>query len=125
MNKAQAIQNFWSGFGLPAWDSTTVPTGDDAPDFPFITYNVIEDRLDSDIALTASLWYRSSSWREIEEKASEIAMALGSGGKSIKIDDGYLWLRIGYPYAQRMADDTDNMIRRIYLIVNAEFLTAY
>ena len=125
MTKAQAIQNFWSGFELTAWDSTTVPTGDNAPDFPFITYNVAEDRLGSDIALTASLWYRSSSWREIEEKASEIAQYIGSGGRTIPLDDGYLWLRIGYPYAQRMSDDSDDMIRRIYLILNAEFLTAY
>ena len=125
MTKAQAIQGFWEGFGLTAWDSTTVPTGDRALDFPYITYDVITDHLDSDISLTASLWYRSSSWKEIEEKTYEIAEALGSGGKAIKIDDGYLWLRIGYPYAQRMADDTDDMIRRMYIILNAEFLTAY
>lgn len=124
MNKAQAIQEFWSGFGLTAWDSTTVPTGDRAPDLPYITYNVTTDRLDSDIQLSGSVWYYSNSWREAELKVAEIAESLGVGGKVIKLDDGYLWLRIGYPFAQRLSDEND-MIRRIYVTINAEFLTAY
>lgn len=124
MNKAQAVQDFWSGFGLTAWDSMTVPTGDRAPDFPYITYNVVTDRLDSDVQLTASVWYRSSSWKDVELKVAEIAERLGSGGKVIKIDDGYLWLRIGYPFAQRLSDE-DDMVRRIYVTINAEYLTAY
>lgn len=124
MNKAQAIQEFWSGFGLTAWDSTTVPTGDRAPDFPYITYNVTTDRMDSDVQLSGSVWYYSSSWREVELKVAEIAESLGVGGKVIPLDDGYLWLNIGYPFAQRLSDP-DDMVRRIYVTINAEFLTAF
>ena len=25
MNKAQALDQFWNGFGIPAWDENTVP----------------------------------------------------------------------------------------------------
>ena len=70
MNKAQALHNFWSGFGITAYDETTVP--DNAP-FPYITYAVETDSLDNVVLMNASLWYKSYSWAEIQTKAEEIA----------------------------------------------------
>lgn len=34
-------------------------------------------------------------------------------------------LKRGSPFAQRMSDPNDDMIRRIYINITAEFLTAY
>lgn len=122
MDKAQAIHEFWSSFDLPAYDESSVP--DDAR-MPYITYNVATDSLDSILPLHGSLWYRSTAWDEITQKSEEIAEMLGSKGYLIKkLDDGYVWMQKGKPFAQRMTDE-DEQVRRIYVNVTAEFLTAY
>lgn len=124
MTKAAALYNFWSGFGLPAYEETSVPTGEDAPAFPYITYQVVTDGFGGDVALTASVWYRSESWLEINAKTEEIVKHLGRGGRVIPCDGGAVWLKRGQPFAQSMGDDADNMIRRKYINITAEFLTA-
>ena len=122
MNKAQAIHSFWSSFGLPAYDQNTVP---DETQMPYITYDVSTSALDGFLTLTGSLWYKSPSWEAISIKAEEIARAVGeSGFKLLRIDGGYLMITQGSPFAQRMSDEND-MVRRIYIVLNAEFLTAF
>lgn len=122
MDKAQALQNFWESFGLPAYDSTAVP--DDAQ-MPYITYSVATDSLDNVVNLSASLWYRSTSWASISQKAEEIAEAIiKMNPPAIALDNGRLYITKGTPFAQRMQDE-DDTVRRIYLNIQAEFLTAY
>ena len=121
MNKDQAIYNFWSGFGSPAYDQNSVP---DRPVYPYITYDTYTGALDDRLILTGSLWYRSSSWEAVSLKKQQIENALYSM-PPIKIDNGYLWLSLGSPFAQRMGDDADDMIKRYILNVSAEFLTAH
>lgn len=125
MDKAQALHSFWSSFGLAAYDESSVPTGDDVPSFPYITYSVSTDNFGNDVGLSGSLWYRSTSWAAISQKAEEIEKALYDMTSPIKIDGGFLWLKRGSPFAQRMSDPNDDMIRRIYINITAEFLTAY
>lgn len=122
MDKSQVINNFWSSFNLPVYDENTVP--DDAVP-PYITYSESTGTMDNLIVLNASLWYRSASWTEISRKSEEIAKAISYNGKILKFDDGYLYLCQGSPFSQRMADPSDDMIRRIYININAEFLSAY
>lgn len=119
MNKAQAINEFWNGFDLPAYDENTVP--DDAS-LPRITYSVVEDNWESTCQISASLWYRGTSWAEIEAKKDEIAKALSRGGIVKKIEDGFVWIKRGEPFSQRMGDE-DDTIRRIYLITQVDYLT--
>lgn len=123
MDKAQALHSFWSSFGIPAYDEQTVP--DDAV-LPYITYNVATDSLDNVVPLTGSVWYRGTSWAQVEAKAKVIAEYVGKyGHKVIKTDDGYLYITKGSPFAQRVVDASDEQIRRIYINIMAEFLTAY
>ena len=123
MDKEQAIQDFWSGFGIPAYDENTVPDGEQ---MPYITYNVSTGALGDALILSASVWYHSTSWQDVTQKVHEIAEYIGQGGHRIKaIDGGYLFITQGTPFAQRMADPTDAMIRRIYINTNAEFFTAF
>lgn len=124
MDKAQSIHSFWSGFGLSAYDENTVPTGKDAPNMPYVTYSVTTDSLGSVVQLSGSLWYRSTSWAEISKKADEISEYIGVGGKVLKLDSGYVWVVRGQPFAQRMSDNSDETVRRIYINLQAEFLTA-
>ena len=65
MTKAAAIYQFWSGFGLTAYEENTVPT--DAT-FPYITYQLVTDSFEREIQFTASIWYRSESWSGINAK---------------------------------------------------------
>ena len=119
MNKIQALNSFWSSFGLTAYDETSVPDGSI---MPYITYEVASDTWGNDLALSASLWYRNSSWKEITEKEIEIANYITRGGRLISYDDGAFWIRKGSPWAQRMADETDDFVRRIVLNLEIEFL---
>lgn len=125
MTKAQAIHEFWSRFGLDAYDESTTPDYDDIPSYPYITYEVKTDDIGNPLTITASLWDRSTSWKRISEKVDEISKAITTmQPPAMKIDGGRLYITKGTPFSQRM-EDTDDMIRRIYLILNAEFLTAY
>ena len=121
MTKAAAIYQFWSGFGLTAYEENTVP--DDA-DFPYITYQLVTDSFGREIPLTASIWYRSESWTAINAKTEEISQKISRGGKIISCDGGAIWLKRGQPFAQNMGDESDDLIKRKYLNVTAEFITA-
>lgn len=122
MDKSQSIHEFWSQFGLTAYDENAVP--DDA-EMPYITYNVGIGSLGDPIFLSGSLWYRSTSWREITKKADEIEAAVKSNGYYIvDIENrGHTFITAGSPFYQRMADPADDMIRRIYINLNVEFLS--
>lgn len=124
MDKEQALYSFWSGFNLPAFDERTVPTGKDSPVMPYITYETSTDNIGEQVALTASIWYRSTSWVQVTNKLHEIEECIGYGGKIIKIDNGYLYITRGRPFAQRMSDDTDGSVRRIIVNIMVEYLTA-
>ena len=121
--KTQALYNFFSGFELPAYEENTVPTGANAPALPYITYATATSGFDSDVQISASLWYKGYSWEGADRKAAEINAALAHGGKMIPYTGGALWIRRGTPFAQHMADD-DDTIRRIYLNLTAEYLSA-
>ena len=121
MTKAAAIYQFWNSFGLTAYEENSVP--DDAS-FPYITYQLVTDSFDREIPLTASMWYRSESWTAINVKTDEISQRIGRGGKIISCDGGAIWMKRGQPFAQNMGDESDNLIKRKYLNITAEFMTA-
>ena len=121
MTKAAAIYQFWSSFGLTAYEENTVPA--DAT-FPYITYQLVTDSFDREVPVTASLWYRSESWTAINGKTEEISQKISRGGKIISCDGGAIWLKRGQPFAQNMRDESDDLIKRKYLNITAEFMTA-
>ena len=121
--KTQASYNFFSGFELPAYEENTVPTGANAPELPYITYATATGDFDNDVQISGSLWYSGYSWADADRKAAEISAALANGGKLIPYTGGALWIRRGTPFAQHMADENDT-IRRIYLNLTAEYLSA-
>ena len=122
MTKDAAIYQFWNGFGLTAYEENTVPH--DA-NFPYITYQLVTDSFDREVPVTASLWYRSESWTAINAKTEEISQKISRGGKIIACDGGAIWLKRGQPFAQSMGDDSDDLIKRKYLNITAEFITDY
>ncbi len=126
MTKAAAIQGFWASFGLEAFEENAVPTGKDAPEYPYITYELVADDFGNVTAMSASLWYRDAlnpTWVPANAKADEVGARLGYAGVRLACDGGCIWLRRGTPFAQSMGDPDDNMIRRKVLSVDAMFLT--
>ena len=118
MDKAQALQGFWNQF-LPAYDEGTVPDG---AVLPYITYAASFGAWEDYIAMTASVWYHSTSWAGIEAKVQEINDYIGLSGRLVPYDGGAMWIQRATPFAQRMTDP-DDMIRRYVLQITAEYLT--
>lgn len=129
MNKMQTLHSFWSSFGLKAYDETSVPKSIDDEHGnkvelkpPYITYDVASDSFGSTLFLNASLWYRGSSWSDITAKEQQISDFITRGGRMLAYDGGAMWIRKGNPWAQRMSEPSDDMIRRIVLSIIVEFL---
>ena len=120
MTKAAASYQFWSGFGLTAYEENTVPK--DAA-FPYITYQLVTDSFDREVAATASLWYRGESWTAINAKTEEISKKIGASGKKIAVDGGGIWIKRGQPFAQNMGDESDDLIKRKYINISIVFIT--
>ena len=121
MDRTQALYNFWASFGLPAYDEQTIPDG---AQMPYITYETATGDLFTQVALTASIWYRSNSWAAITQTKEQINDELGLGGKTVPYEDGVLWIKRGKPFAQRVAEPNDDTVRRYFLNVVAEFISA-
>ena len=120
MNKVQALNKFWQdASGLVAYDETSVP--DDAT-LPYLTYETAIDDFGHEVAVTASLWYRSTSWQTITQKEMAISDYIGRGGRMVAYTDGAFWIKKANPWAQRMSDSSDDMIRRIVLNASIEFI---
>ncbi len=119
MTKEQAVSAFWNSFGWLAYDETSVP---DQEPLPYITHEIATDDFGHEVAQTASLWYRSTGWREITEKLHEIETKVTKGGIILAYDGGALWIRRGDPWAQRMSEASDDMIRRIVINYTIEYM---
>ena len=124
MNKEQAWHSFWAGFtysgsSIPAYDETSTP--DDAS-MPRITYEGASDNFGEQIASSASVWTRSSSWAEAEAIKKQIEDAITRGGVMIRTDTGAIWLKRGRPFSQRLGDPSDDLIRRIVINLEVEFI---
>lgn len=117
MDKWQALDTFWNSFGLPAYDATTVPQ---SAQMPYITYEASISDIDTKIALSASLWYNSTTWLPISQKAQDIEEKIG-GGYGVPYTGGRLWVTKARAFAQRLADVDNPATRRIVLQVEVEF----
>ena len=124
MTKAAALYNFFSQFGLNAWPNVSVPTGDDAPDFPYLTYELSTSADLDKIMVSASLWYRETTWTRANAKAEQISAAIGQA-YTLDCDDGGMIIRRATPFSQSMDDPNDNLIKRKLLNFEITFCTPY
>ena len=130
MDKAQVLHLFWNSFGIPAIDESSAYDTQVLEQlgigYPRITYEVASGNLSENTQqLTASIWYRNTSWYACENKAKAIAAFIGWGGKIFPVDGGYL--RIMLPHNSiiyRRQADPDDSLRRIVFNVAVDFLTA-
>ena len=119
VDKWQAQYNFWSGFGLPAYEENSVPTGDNRPSYPYLTYQAVDAPFDEDAPVTASIWTQGYSWEQADQKANDIMTALKNGGKVVGYDDGMIWVTADT--VQSMGDTENDLIKRKLLTVTMHF----
>ena len=129
MTKASVIHQFWNSFGIKAYEENVVYDIDEngnevKPKFPYITYQLVTDSLGNEVAMSASIWYRGTSWLEANAKTDEVSRAIGRKGAVLDCNGGKIWIKRGTPFAQNMGDESDNLIKRKYLNITAEYLTA-
>jgi hypothetical protein len=119
MDKGQALQAFWSGFGLPAHEQGTVGEDDQ---MPYITYEVAFGNFETTITLTADIWYYDSGWETADKKAEQISKAIGYLGIIMPISGGYMWVKRQQRFSEHATDPND-MVRRVHLFIEVDFLT--
>jgi hypothetical protein len=89
INTAQALYQFWSSFGIPAYTVGTVP---DEAQIPYITYSLVETEPLDPQTCYAQIWYRTTSNATLLAKVDEV-MAVLKTGVNITCDGGLVALR--------------------------------
>lgn len=113
---AKALYTFFSGFGIAAYTSETVP--DDAQ-LPYLTYPLQEPPWDQKATFYATVYYRNATSNfESLAKADEITEAIGEGAL-IPCDGGFLVLRPETPLIQELPPNGDVRGAYINLSINA------
>lgn len=122
MTKEAALHQFFNNFDIPGYPTTSVP--EDAV-FPWLTYDVLTGAIDNgENAVTVNLWYYGESEAIPNAKAREISDYIGSGGKVITVDGGYIWIKRGSPWCQNLTDENNQNIKRRLLNLSVEYLTS-
>ena len=128
MTREQAIFDFWNSFNIPAFEENSVPTGEDAPAYPYITYQLVIDNFGSQVQTSASVYDRDkdnySALFQVLQKTAEIRKKISRGGIMLAFDSGVVWLKPNTPFSQIMGDSENNAVRRAYLNMTAEFISA-
>ena len=121
MDRWQAQYSFWSGFGIPAYEENSVPTGENRPTYPYLTYQAVMSGFNEDAPVSASIWDRGDSWDTVDRKANDILTALSTGGRVIGYDTGMIWVTADTPFAQSMGDMENDYIKRTVISVVMHF----
>lgn len=128
MTREQAIFDFWNSFNIPAFEENSVPTGEEAPAYPYITYQLAIDNFGSQVQTSVSVYDRDkdnySALFHVLQKAAEIRKKISRGGIMLAFDGGAVWLNPNTPFSQIMGDSEDNAVHRAYLNMTAEFISA-
>ena len=117
---AKALKEFFSGFGLPAYTTDSVP---DDVELPYIAYSLAEPEWDQKATMYAQVWDRSKSNTRILQVADQITSAIFVG-KKIPMEDGYLVIWPESPLVQLMTDG-DFRSAYINLSINAYHTPGY
>ena len=118
MNKYQAIHQFWSSFGWPAYNEMSVP---DEKTLPYITYEAASSDFDRPVAQTAQLHDRAKGWTNLYAKAKEIEDRITRGGTTVYYDDTAFHIQKESPWVQEGRESSDPDALILYLNYSVEF----
>lgn len=117
LDKFSAQKVYWSSFGMPAYQELTVP---EDVQFPYIAYQTANGSLDGVINVSASVYYKGTSWAQIMKDVLQMEKAID---RQVFIEGGCMKVRKPITnFAQPMGDE-DEKIRRMLLTVEIEFLS--
>ena len=103
-----------------AYPSTAVPT--DAK-LPYMTYEVSDGEfMDGDIPIVVNMWFRTTS-EAVPNKAVRDFRAYIEMNEMITCDEGFIWVKPGFPFSNAMQDDTDIYVKRRFINLFLEYLT--
>ena len=106
----EALYDFFSRFGIPAYAENTVPK---EAELPYLTYPQKEPEWNKQTSFYVNVYYRhNTSNRECLTKADEIIEAVGEGVR-IPFSGGLLILWPDTPMVQVM--EPENGVRRAYI----------
>lgn len=121
MDRWEAQYQFWSGFGVPAYEQNSVPDADDVT-FPYITYQAASSGFGGVSYLSASIWTKSTSWLTADHISDLIEDTLKDGGVFFPYDGGAVWFTLGDPFSESMGDPSDDTVKRKLLSVIVQFV---
>lgn len=126
MKKWEAIHTFFKSFGIPAYEENSVPTGKDKPAYPYIVYEMQQGGFDpdNDVALSFYIIDKMETFAPSYEIMDTIAEFIGDS-KLYEIDNGYVRIKAGTPWAQNQRDGADNTIRRLHSIIMVTYYTSH
>jgi len=113
MTKSAALHQFFSSFGIDAYEAASVLDENGGPDvkFPYLTYEMTLGAFEDTTFPTVNLWYRSEKNTEINAKAQEILDACHNGAP-VRFDGGGAIVYCGG--WQALGDEADRSIKRRY-----------
>lgn len=114
---AKGLKEFYSSFGIPAYEEHTVP--DDAA-LPYITYEIMNPDWRDDAIITANVWYSGTTFGPLFKKVDEISAKLGEGLR-VPTDTGSLYLYKGNPFSQ-VSDTGNDEVKVCYLMIGMQAL---
>lgn len=121
MTKTAALHSFFSGFGLDAYTTASVPTD---VELPYLTYELAVGAWgDGELNIPVDLWFYTTSEAIPNAKVQEISDYIGLGGVRVPCDGGAIWIKRGSPFAQSIKDDTAPDLKRRLINIDVEYDT--
>lgn len=121
MTVREALFRFWSSFSVPAFEENSVPSGEDFPGFPYITFPMVKSNFGDDSHIFVSVWTHSSSWEQAVSISDQVEEALKEGGICLGYDGGMVWVSSGSPFSRGTGDPNDDQVKRMLLDVVLHF----
>lgn len=122
MDRWQAQYEFWSQFGVPAYEENSAPDYRNVT-FPYITYEAAASGFYEPVSITASIWDENSSWSRVDALADQIEHFIRHMQVCPKMDGGRYRVYIDGNFANNMGDPDNDKIKRKELNVFFEFMT--
>ena len=114
-NLAATLKTYFSGFGLPAYTTDSVP---DDVEFPYLAYSLREPEWNKKASTYVQIWNRSRSNTLILQKADEILADIGEG-KRLETNSGLVVIWPDTPAQVQVDEDPDYRYAYINFAINS------
>lgn len=121
MTKHEAVQAFLERGGIDVYSVASVSDG---AQMPYLTYEMQEGAWgDGEVPITANAWFYTGTEIVPDEYCASLSRLIGRGGVMLSCDGGAVWIKRGSPFAQAIKNTGEDMIKRRYINLTAEFFT--